>query len=292
VSFETRARNAAEQLRATAAVDTEAGLDRLRRTHRRRSTARVSGVVAAAVLVVLVAGPGLVGDRDSAEPAPVAPPSSAASPSPSASTTTPRSTGLDLIDTSAWTTYTSEQYGFAVGHPPAWEEIPASRRWTPRDVGDDVSSPALDTFRSPSDDVRASVWSVPLEPGTPTNSIPDLVAWAQAYCEESGITPCAGIGDRAVELCLEQWDCHPALLVPFDTEVQAFFSGGIYDAEAMTVVAVWRPESHRSVAPYGGAQRLLEGFLSTMQVWRASSLREERECYGGPPDGYTCRNGG
>jgi hypothetical protein len=35
----------------------------------------------------------------------------------------------------------------------------------------------------------------------------------------------------------------------------------------MVVIAVWRPESHPSVAPFGGARQLLEAFLSTMCVW-------------------------
>ena len=65
-------------------------------------------------------------------------------------------------------------------------------------------------------------------------------------------------------------------LVPFKDDVQAFFSGGIYDADAMTVVAVWRGETDSSVEPYGGSRRLLEGFLSTMQVWPASTTRSER----------------
>ena len=66
-----------------------------------------------------------------------------------------------------------------------------------------------------------------------------LQDWIENYCEESGNSPCSGIDDRAVELCLEKWDCHPGLLVPFKYDVQAFFSGGIYAQDAMTVVAVW-----------------------------------------------------
>ena len=103
------------------------------------------------------------------------------------------------------------------------------------------------------------------------------MSWAADYCEASGIrTPCTGIEDRAVDLCLEKWDCHPGVLVPFESQVLAFFSGGIYNADAMTVVAVWRGESDPSVARYGGARRLLEGFLSTMAVWPASTPRGKR----------------
>jgi len=103
-----------------------------------------------------------------------------------------------------------------------------------------------------------------------------------------GDEPCSGIHDRSVELCLEARDCHPGLLVRFHTDVQAFFTGGIYDADAMTIVSVWRGDSDRTVARYGGSQRLLEAFLSTMQVWPASTRFEDRTCYGHSPTGVTC----
>ena len=81
MSLETRARTAAEGLRAATPVDTEVGLARLRRTHRRRSAARVAAV-GAGVAATILAGAALVGDRDGGEPAPAGPPSSTASPSP------------------------------------------------------------------------------------------------------------------------------------------------------------------------------------------------------------------
>ncbi len=118
---------------------------------------------------------------------------------------------------------------------------------------------------------------MPLDPGTSVHdSMPATKAWVEDYCEASGNTPCTGIGDRAVELCLERRDCHPGLLVPFQDNVQAFFSGGIYDADAVTVVTVWRAQSAPATTPYGGSQRLLEGFLSTMRVWPASTQWFER----------------
>jgi hypothetical protein len=75
-------------------------------------------------------------------------------------------------------------------------------------------------------------------PGTTTESIAAIEGWIEACCEASGNTPCTGIHDRAVPLCLERRDCHPGVLVPFAHDVQAFFTGGIYDANVMTVVAV------------------------------------------------------
>lgn len=282
MSLETRARDAAEGLRVTTMIDPEAGLDRLRRTYRRRNATRVVGVGVAAAIAVFVAGPRLTGNSDHAEPGPAAPPSSTLSPPPSSKP----------IDTTTWTTYTSEQYGFKVGHPPDWSEIPATREGTvPRDILHWHSS-AHDGFLSPDGNVLVTVWNAPLEPGTHIESTTDLSQWVKGYCEQSDSHPCSGIRDRAVDLCLEARDCHPGLLVPFNFDAHAFFSGGIYDARAMTIVSIWQPESAPSLLSYGGAQRLLKGFLSTMAVWPASTPFEERECYGQPPSGLECQSKG
>jgi hypothetical protein len=202
---------------------------------------------------------------------------------PSVGSLSPPRAATEPLDTTNWTTYTSDQYGFKVGHPPDWNEIPASRSWESPDAGDPAPSRAHDTFQSPSDAVRVSAWQVPLDPGTSIESNGDIETWVEEYCEESSNTPCTGINDRAVELCLEKWDCHPGLLIPFQHDVQAFFSAGIYPADAMTVVAVWWAEDAPAVNQYGGSQRLLEAFLSTMAVWPASTPRDARNCYGRPP---------
>jgi hypothetical protein len=91
-----------------------------------------------------------------------------------------------------------------------------------------------------------------------------VVAWAEQYCELAGLTPCTGIADRGVRLCIEKWDCHPALLVAFDEGTAAFVSGGIFP-EAR-VFAVWRDESHPDVEPFGGARKLLEAYLLSVGV--------------------------
>lgn len=170
---------------------------RLRRTHRRRSTARVAvGVVAAAVFA---AGCGLIEDLDTAGSAPTRPPSSTVS-SP---------TGTGPIDTTNWTTYTSDQYGFEVGHPPDWTVLPAGRSWRDADARGRLS-PARDTFLSPADAVRVSAWQVPLDPGSSMDSSGDVAAWVEEYCEGSSSRPCTGIEDRAVELCSRSGTAIPA----------------------------------------------------------------------------------
>jgi hypothetical protein len=227
---------------------------------RGRATIAVTCAVAATVAVVVSGCSGGGSDGSEGADSIVTP---SASPTPSET--------VEAIDTSDWNKYTSDLYDLEVGHPPGWMETPASRKWRLEEDGKDFLSPAHEAFRSREGDVRVSVWAAPLDPKTREETTAFLEAWVEDYCEATGNAPCTGIADRAVELCLEKRDCHPGLLVPFKDDVQAFFSGGMYDADAMTVVAVWRPESDSSVVTYGGAQRLLEGFLSTMKVWPAST---------------------
>ena len=250
-------------------VDVFAIREQARRQARGRRTA---AVVTAAAVAVVVAGTTVVTRRDASSPLhPAGPESPSISESPSTDPLPSVQTGPK-----SWTPYTSNRYRFAIGHPPGWTEEPANRDWTwESDVADPVS-PAHEAFLSRNGHVRVSAWNAPLDASTREESIPYLVSWVEDYCRESGNSPCTGIADRAVELCLEKWDCHPGLLVPFKNDVQAFFSGGIYAQDAMTVVALWRGESSPFVASYGGAQRLLEAFLSTMEVWPSTTPRSER----------------
>ena len=253
----------------------------IRASAKRQTRRRASLAVASAVVVlgaVVIAAVTDVGPDRATGIEPIG------TPSPSPTT----STAPEPMDAGGWTTYTSGLYDFQVGHPADWTEAPASRRWVSGTDVADALSPAHEDFIAPGGEVRVSAWDAPLEAPAGSAVCPDvkdrdcvesiafLEAWAEDYCEASGNTPCRGIEDRAIELCLEKRDCHPGLLVPFRDDVQAFFSGGIYDADAMTVVAVWRGESDSSVAQYGGAQRLLEAFLSTMEVWPASTPFRER----------------
>jgi len=113
--------------------------------------------------------------------------------------------------------------------------------------------------------VRVSAWTVPSGPKEGHGTWHEVEAWVQAYCERTGNSPCTGIHERAVPLCLEKRDCHPGLLVPFQDDVQAFFTNGA-PGTPMVVVAVWRGQDDPTTAPYGGSRNLLEAFLSTMDV--------------------------
>lgn len=176
------------------------------------------------------------------------------------------------IDTTSWTAYTSDRYGFTIGHPADWTVVPSARDWTMATDAADWLSTAQEAFRGPN--VRVSAWSVAVDRSTTPETSAAVAAWVAEYCEESGNTPCAGI-DRATPLCVELRDCHPGLLVQFEEDlgVEAFFTGGDY-GDRMVVVAVWWAESAPAVAPYGGAQKLLEAFLSTMNVWTEAARDE------------------
>ena len=254
----------------------------------RRRAAIVVGCVMAAIIAVVASGATNLGQDRSDGIGPVD------TPSPSSTRSPKNAMSMDM---GAWMPYTSERYhseaGPLVGHPPDWTVVPATREWRFGTDAADPLSPSHESFVDPTGEVRVSVWEVPLDTVAAysecaglkdtayrlcVESVDYVLAWVGDYCEASGIAaPCDGIEDRAVELCLEKRDCHPGVLVPFKTEVMAFFGGGIYNQEAMTVVTVWRGESDPSVARYGGAQRLLEGFLSTMQVWPASTPVSERK---------------
>lgn len=180
-----------------------------------------------------------------------------------------------LSGTSSWVTYQSCRYDFSIGYPADWTVNPSDHDWTLAGDGMNAVSSGYESFINPEGHVRVSAWNVPRElaegnmwDNSQEVSWRNVEAWAQAYCEGTTSTPCTGIGSRALPLCLERWDCHPALLVPFTDDVQAFFTNG-GEGAPMTIVAVWRGPSDYNVALYGRSQSLLEAFISTMGVLRA-----------------------
>ena len=95
-------------------VDVDAGLARLRRTHRHRNATRLAGAALAVACLVGVGALVLDGTDRTASPADQGPVDGPASPSiPESRSTRPLSTG-------SWQDYTSRLYDFTVGHPPNW----------------------------------------------------------------------------------------------------------------------------------------------------------------------------
>ena len=213
-------------------------------------------VAAITVVVVACAGPNLPGPSAGSSPAPgsVAAPTptpvivpASASPSPSA----PASPSPSPLDTSTWTTYTSDRYGFSIGHPADWAERPADHTWTLA-ADADWQSPASERFNK-GEEILATAWSVAVAPGMTAE------AWLAAYCPLAANTPCSGLQDRTTAVTM---DGHSGSLVQFDSATEAFALVG----DRMYVVAVWEDNSDPRTAPYGGAVRLLEAYLSTVHL--------------------------
>ena len=91
-----------------------------------------------------------------------------------------------------------------------------------------------------------------------------VIAWAEQYCKLEGLSPCEDLADRAAPLCIERRDCHPAVLVPFEEGTVAFVAGGVFPEPQ--VIAVWRPATAPELARFGGARKLLEAYLLTVDV--------------------------
>ena len=217
-------------------------------------------IAAAAIVVVAVLGGavyllalgGGVGGRPPASAAPSTTPSAAPSAVPSP--TPAVSAALGPIDTAVWKSYTSTRYGFSISHPADWTITSSDRVWAfPADAVC-CPPPGTETFHTPADDVGVSVWSVALTPGTSAD------AWIKAYCDVMEAGPqCTALQSQTVAADM---DGHAGRLVLFRDDTQAFITVG----NRIYVVACWRADSEPSVAPYGGARRLIEGYLSTMRL--------------------------
>lgn len=96
----------------------------------------------------------------------------AVTPTPSPTTPAPSLTPeptLAPIDTTGWVTYTSSLYELSIGHPPGWEEIPASRLWSYEVDTNDWLSPGMEAFFTADGlGVRVSTWGVPWIQASPT----------------------------------------------------------------------------------------------------------------------------
>ena len=162
----------------------------------------------------------------------------------------------ELLDTSSWISYPSDRYGFTIAHPEDWVENPAERNWTfPDDAKTWEHLEAADTFNNPAGSIGFSAWSWPVAQGT------TLEGWMEEYCVATGGSACSAVADRAVPQVTG--DGLPGLgLFGPGTDTMAFF----LDGDVVYVTAIWRGETDPVVAPYGGAHRLLESFLSTMRL--------------------------
>ena len=171
------------------------------------------------------------------------------------------------LNTLGWQAYTSERYGFELLRAPDWTERPSDHVYAyPDDAAPEkVETGGAEGFASGSADgsgILVTAWSFPVAPGT---TLPSLL---NGYCRVN-TAPCAGLDERTVPV--ETDDGRPGGLVAFDANTQAFF----VNEQRAYVVAVWRSEEDPSVAPFGGARRLLEGVVSTMSLLSEGPATEE-----------------
>jgi hypothetical protein len=203
-------------------------------------------LAAAAVVVVALIGYQFLFSPTSPAPGSGPSPTPVVSPTSEPSSLAPSASPSPPLDTSAWTTFESDRYGFSIAHPADWTEQPSDHDWT---LEADAAWPntAADKFTAPDGNIALAAWSLPVDQGK------TLEEWIQAYCP-ANTTPCTGIQERAVPIYAEVRDQHPGLLVSFKDDIQAFFlnAGRIY------VVASWRP------AEEFDSERLIEAFALSM----------------------------
>jgi hypothetical protein len=159
----------------------------------------------------------------------------------------------DPNDTSAWLPFVSERNGFSMAYPPDWEAHPGNGEWTfPEDTAWPDGVEATDWFYLDGADgsVAASAWSVALPPGISADQ------WFLDYCAVE-VTPCDGTEPKVPA----SLDAQAGWFVA-GSDPQAYFGIG----DRIYLVVIWQPEDHPALERYGGGRRLVEAFLSTMQL--------------------------
>ncbi len=201
------------------------------------------GVAVLAILVlggVLLARGPTVSNTGGPPPPPSSPPSDAATPS-----ATPA-----LTDTSNWTPFTSERYGYTIQYPPTWVAKPATGDWDFMTSRLDFRTADADSFLS--DLARVTAFADDVRLGTTEEQ------WIAMYYEGTEVNgaQCADLVDpQSITV-----DGRPAWLVVNDrcADAQAFVFIGSGQASVRTrvhVFAIWRADQ----------QALLEAFLSTVE---------------------------
>ena len=167
----------------------------------------------------------------------------------------------------AWTPYTSPVYGITFGYPDGWTLYSAATRaWQEGATDGDRSS---ETFMNPElrdgDQIALGVWRQPVGTGDDITSREGLAAWFEAHRCDDQVDACETVSDIAVPMCVGHVACLPAVLMPLSDSTQAVFADP--GSDLITIVSLGRPDDFPAAARYGGAVRLLESILATMDVW-------------------------
>lgn len=220
------------------------------------SAAVIAAIAVAGALYVLAGGGGT---GDSPMPSRSADSTSSAASIPPS----PTSSGSGApLDTSSWTRYESERYGFTISHPPDWTVRPSTDEWT---LGGDFRDTRAEGFLAPESLILVTAWSAEVPAGT------TLEAWLRDYCEVTTF-PCDDL-EEAADPRSTFADGHDGVLIPFRSDVQVFIptwfdgSGSIWSQPApadlgrIYVVAAWRPDKS-----FYDARRLVEAFARSMRI--------------------------
>jgi hypothetical protein len=189
--------------------------------------------------------------------------SSAPQPGPT-SASSPMTT-IDPVDTTAWTPYTSRQYGLSYRHPSDWTVISASREFSPAaDTIFDPLSPAMDRFQNPAGNLEVRILSLPGQVEL-SDGVFDVNDWVQAVCEPNArfeLGNCPQGAERAASICLRSPECPPAAITRYAGDTHAYASSS--DTDSTIVAIVTGTELSPELEPYGGPRGLLVAFLRTM----------------------------
>ena len=190
---------------------------------------------------------------------------------PAAPTASPSSapTVVGPIDSEGWIPWTSTRYGYTIAYPPTgWVPIAGDHDW---ELGETVPAPGggsliiqpltstgpdrFETLDRATGIVRVSVWAVDVAPSL------RLASWITLLCEEHNITnPCTDPVDLGSEAT-------PSGITGIlgwkdgGTAMAAFRAG-----DTVYVLGIWSDGNEERVRPWGGSERVLEAFLSTMAV--------------------------
>ena len=230
---------------------------------------RVTGIVAVALVAIVGAG-GLIYLNSNSASGPGGPTTVAPTPTPSALPS----------GTAGWMQYTSEVHGFDVGYPEDWTVTTATRDWQAGDEFPADELPYADIFVSPGqgdEQMALLAWEMPAGEGRGDllESVPDLTAWAEAFCTEVGVSSCEGFAQQAEPMCFNAGgdSCRAAILVPTAGAQYAFFvdwESAMFTNPAwpVRVVVVAREDDFPPAARYGGSVELLKSILTTMNVYQ------------------------
>lgn len=214
------------------------------------AVAALVAVLGVGALTYFGGGPD-VGGRPTPLPSPTVAPTRLPSPTPP----------LPPIETTGWIQYESSRYGYRIAYPPtAWTATAGDRDWSFETDIDAFDSTAPDRFETQGAadglGIRVSVWTDTLAPGTTQRG------WITDFCEAAFVP---GSCTDVQQLLSEVLPGGAVRVLGWKNPAGEPMAAFVRD-ETIYVLAIWRSENDPSVRPWGGSQRLLEAFITTLTL--------------------------